>query len=93
MDHGQRRALADEPAVRRIAVGVLPALQRVPHQVEALLQAVAAVVDVVLERSDADARLAGANDIPPPEFDRVHADAARQLVDRGLDREAGLRLP
>ena len=90
IDHGERRAFADEP-VRRGRRQAVAAAQRVVNQIEALVEAVAAVDHVVGGFVRADHLVARSHDVAATKFERLHADGAGDLVDRRFDGKARLR--
>src|SRR5262249_13105891 len=75
-------------AGRTVAAG-----QRLAHQGEALVQAVAAVLHVVRPGAQGRHRVARADDVPQPELERVHIQPEGQVVDDRLDGEYRLRQP
>ena len=89
VDHAERDALADQPG-RAGGVETAAARQRVLDQRQALVEAVAAVFDVGLGRTSRDHGVAGLHDVAPAQRDRVHADAAGELVHGRFDREVRL---
>src|SRR5690606_20775802 len=76
-----------EPAtVRQPAVALLPPA-RALDRVQALEEAVRRDAQLV------DRARAAAQEVSPPQLDRVHADRFRELVELDLEREARLHRP
>ena len=90
IDHGQRNAFADQPVggefCRRCR-----SLHRALDQIEALIEAVAAVEHVgMLGARRRPHRIARLHDVAAADFERTDAEALRQFVDRGFHRKQGL---
>ena len=58
---------------------------------QALIETVAAINDIAFFGRRRDHRIARTHHVARAKFDRIHADAARQLVHRGFDGKVGLR--
>ncbi len=85
-DHRKGGALADQPAFRSGLPG--PGLRLCPaHDADALVEAVARDVQVLLVAAGGDHRLVRADDVARLELQRVQAQAAGQFVEGGLDGE------
>src|SRR5260370_21933579 len=74
--------------------GAKPARRRIGESrldlIEALIESVAAVFDLVRDLTDRDQRIAGLYDIPAAEGDGGDAEVSRQLVHPGLYADIAL---
>ena len=93
VDHGQRRSLPGDPVRAQVIqpggpVPFEPAGQGVLHQPGALVQPVAAVVDVLFRFGMGGEHVVAFEDhVAAAELQRVHPDPGGELVDAGLDGE------
>ncbi len=88
-DHRHRGALPGQPALGDV-LGAAVGRDRVADDPQALVEAVAGDVQVLLLAAGADHVLAGADDVALPEDQRVDAEAPGQLVQRRLHGEGHL---
>ena len=90
-EHGERHSSALHPFLAFGLRHTAPALQRGFHEIDALVEPVAAEIDVRRLAPDRFDPVVGTDQIAAADLKRIKLELFRQVVDRAFDREGGLR--